>query len=123
MNKSIKIFKIFNIDVELHYTWFFIFFLLTWGLSSSFFPEYYPDLTKTAYWAIGIISSIALFASVLIHELSHSLTAIKNKISVKKITLFFFGGIASITGEENLNPKKEFKISGICQKCQEETFS
>jgi len=111
MKKSIKLFKLFGIDIEIHYSWFFVFLLLAWGLSSYFFPESYPSLTKMQYWTLGIVSSLFLFASVLIHELSHSLVAKKFNIGVSKITLFFFGGIANITGEEKLTPKKEFSMA------------
>ncbi|MBD3354968.1 CBS domain-containing protein [Candidatus Woesearchaeota archaeon] len=111
MKKSYKIFKLLGIDVELHYSWFLVFLLLAWGLSADFFPHYYPDLTKGVYWAMGLISSLLLFGSVLAHEFSHSLVARKNKINVDKITLFFFGGIAHVGGDEDLTPKKEFKMA------------
>ncbi|MBR9691339.1 CBS domain-containing protein [Candidatus Woesearchaeota archaeon] len=111
MKKSYKIFKLLGIDVELHYSWFLVFLLLAWGLSADFFPHYYPDLTSASYWTMGIISSLLLFVSVLMHEYSHSLVARKNKIMVNKITLFFFGGIAHLGGEDKLTPKKEFKIA------------
>lgn len=108
--RSIRLGKILGIDIELHYTWFLIFALLAWGLSTGFFPHYYPDLTKTEYWIIGGISSVMLFASVLLHELTHSFIALRNHISVKKITLFFFGGVAQIS-DENITPLREFKMA------------
>jgi len=111
MKKSYKIFKLLGIDVALHYSWFLVFLLLAWGLSADFFPHYYPELTTGVYWTMGLLSSLLLFASVLAHEFSHALVARKNKIGVDKITLFFFGGIAHISGEENLTPKKEFKMA------------
>ncbi|MBW2996035.1 site-2 protease family protein [Candidatus Woesearchaeota archaeon] len=111
MKKSIKLFKLLGIDVELHYSWFLVFLLLAWGLSADFFPYYFPDLTAAEYWGMGIASSVLLFASVLAHEYSHSLVARRNNIMVNKITLFFFGGIAHLAGEERLTAKKEFKMA------------
>ncbi|MEE9525825.1 MAG: site-2 protease family protein [Candidatus Woesearchaeota archaeon] len=111
MKKSYKIFKLLGIDVELHYSWFLVFLLLAWGLSADFFPFYYPDLTSTMYWSMGIVAAVFLFGSVLAHEFSHSLVARHNKINVNKITLFFFGGIAHIGGEEKLTAKKEFSMA------------
>ncbi|MBW2982238.1 site-2 protease family protein [Candidatus Woesearchaeota archaeon] len=108
--KSVRLGKILGIDIELHYTWFLIFALLAWALSAGFFPHYYPDLTKTEYWIIGSAASILLFVSVLLHELTHSFVALRNRISVKKITLFFFGGVAQIS-DENITPSKEFKMA------------
>jgi len=110
MANSVRLGKFFKINVELHYSWFFIFILLAFALSKDFFPRHFPDLTTTEYWIIGGISSVLLFASVLFHELSHSLVAKRHKMGVERITLFFFGGVAQLH-ENNLNPKTEFKMA------------
>jgi len=107
MRGSIKIFTIFGIDIKLHYSWWFVFALLSYALSTSFFPHYYEGLSTTAYWGIGIVASILLFFSVLLHELTHSLVAKLRKIEVESITLFFFGGVASLPSEE-MKPWTEF---------------
>ena len=104
---SIRLGRLFGIPIELHYTWFFIFLLLAWGLATGFFPSMYPDLTASARWILGAVSAVLLFVSVLLHELMHSVVAKSFKMNVSKITLFFFGGVASIPGE-NITPKKEF---------------
>jgi Zn-dependent protease len=67
-------------------------------------------MTQTAVWILGAVSAFLLFASVFLHELMHSLVAKANRMRVDKITLFFFGGVAQIPGE-NLTPKKEFKMA------------
>ena len=59
------------------------------------------------YWAIGIASAIILFASVLVHELSHSYIAKKNGLPIARITLFFFGGVSEMT-EEPQDPSLRF---------------
>lgn len=104
---ALTIGKIFNIPIELHYTWFFIFLLLAWGLASGFFPAMYPDMGAAARWMLGAAAAVLLFVSVLLHELAHSVVAKSFKMPVRKITLFFFGGVASIPGE-GITPKKEF---------------
>ncbi len=110
MDRSVKLGKIFGIEIDLHFTWFFIFALLVWGLSIGFFPEYYPGLSNIEYWILGGISAFFLFVSVLLHELSHSLVAKHGKLEVNKITLFFFGGMAETAGEAS-SPGKEFKMA------------
>ncbi len=105
---AIKIGKIYGIEIELHYTWFFIFGLLAWGLATGFFPSYFESAAIN--WSLGIVAALLLFASVLAHELSHSITAKANKMPVRKITLFFFGGVAQIENTE-LTPGKEFKMA------------
>ena len=105
---SYKIGKLFGIELRLHASWFLVIFLLAWSLASAYFPKY--GFGPTTNWILGIAASVLLFLSVLIHEMSHSIVAKKNGIDVYSITLFFFGGIASIS-EENITPKKEFRVS------------
>ena len=108
--KHIRIGSLAGIKLDLHYTWVFIFFLLAYALAAGFFPENYPGLSKAEYWFVGGVSALFLFVSVLLHELSHSLVAKRHNIKVERITLFFFGGVASIH-EENLTPKKELQTA------------
>jgi Zn-dependent protease/CBS domain-containing protein len=99
MQGSFSIGKIAGIDIRIHYTWLFAFLLITWSLASGFFPGSNPGLSPVTYWVIGAISSILLFASVLVHELSHSLVARARGLTVDSITLLIFGGVSSITSE------------------------
>ncbi len=119
--KATRLFKIFGIDVKIHYSWWFIFILLAWSLSSTFFPALCSgeisdvmincgDVSKQTYWIMGISAALLLFISVLLHELSHSLVAMAKKIKVESITLFFFGGVAGIT-EEDMKPSSEFQMA------------
>ncbi|MEK6809191.1 MAG: site-2 protease family protein [Nanoarchaeota archaeon] len=110
MRGATRLFRIFGIDVQLHFSWWFVFALLAWSLSSSFFPNYFPGMETKTYWVMGIISALLLFASVLLHELSHSLVAKAKKIKVESITLFFFGGVASID-DENIKPGTELLMA------------
>jgi Zn-dependent protease/CBS domain-containing protein len=106
MNRSFRLGTIWGITINLHYSWFFIFGLITFLLYFSFPQEYHPLLRVL----VGMIASAFLFASVVAHELSHSFVAIQNGIPVKSITLFFLGGVAHIT-QEAKNPATEFKMA------------
>lgn len=110
MNGSVRIGKVYGISILLHYSWFLIFALLAWSLASGSFPEEIPGKSSAVYWTMGIMAALLLFVSVLLHELSHSLVAIKNKISVHKITLFFFGGIAEVK-DDKFTPKIELLVA------------
>ncbi|MBN2548333.1 MAG: site-2 protease family protein [Anaerolineales bacterium] len=110
MNASIRIGKIAGIPVGLHFSWFLIFALLTWSLSSAYFPQEYPQLSGWLYVLLAAVTSIFFFASVLAHELGHSIIALRNQIPVKGITLFIFGGVAQI-GQEPRSPGAEFRIA------------
>ena len=111
MRGSTKVFSIYGIPVKLHYSWWFVFLLLSWSLSTSFFPEFFPEgYSTTMYWFLGITATILLFVSVLLHELSHSFVAIAEKVNVDSITLFFFGGVSGIEKEE-MAPAAEFLMA------------
>lgn len=96
---GIPIGRILGISIDLDYSWFLIVGLLAWMLASSYFPAEYPDWTAGTYWAVGIVTSLMLFVSVLIHELAHSLVARHFGIPVPRITLFLFGGVSQIATE------------------------
>jgi Zn-dependent protease len=110
MEGNIKIGTIWGIPIGLHLSWFVIFLLLVWSLSSSYFPQEYPNLSLGIYVFLGVITSLLFFASVLAHELGHSWVALRNQIPVKKITLFIFGGVAQI-GQEPRSAGVEFWVA------------
>jgi len=99
MGGTINLGKIFGIQFRLHYSWFFIFVLITVSLSWQYFPFTQPGWSSWTYWAVGITASLLFFTSVLAHELAHSLVGRANGIPVRSITLFIFGGVAHMTRE------------------------
>lgn len=113
---SIKLFKIFDIQIEVHPSWFIIFLLIAWTLATAYFPYAYKGLNTSTYWIMGIISAIFIFASVVLHELSHSLVAKKNGLPIRKITLFIFGGVAHMSRDApDANTEFKMAIAGpIC---------
>jgi Zn-dependent protease len=111
MNRSaISLGRILGIPIGLDYSWFLIFGLLTWSLATSYFPKEFKNWPVTEYWIVGAVTAILLFVSVLIHELGHSVVALRYKIPVRSITLFLFGGVAQI-GAEPPSAISEFWIA------------
>ncbi len=110
MEASVRLGRILGIPVGLHISWFLIFGLVTWSLAIGYFPTEYPSLPGVAYWTLGAVTSLLFFGSVLVHELSHSVVALRNQIPVRGITLFIFGGVAQI-GREPPNAGAEFRIA------------
>lgn len=108
--KSIRLATISGISIELDLSWFIIFLLVAWSLSRGYFPYYYPEIAKMNYLFMGVIAALLLFLSVLLHELSHSAVALRNKLPISKITLFIFGGVASMD-EEPKTPGVEFRVA------------
>ena len=110
MKASMKIGSIWGIPIGLHVSWFLIFGLLVWSLAAGYFPGEYPQLSPLSHVIIAVITTILFFGSVLAHELGHSLIALRNKIPVKGITLFIFGGVAQIAHEPR-SPGAEFRVA------------
>jgi Zn-dependent protease len=104
-----RIGSILGIPIYLHASWLLIFALITYSLSRQF-TSLYPAWSATQGWTVGLLTSILFFASVLFHELSHSVVAMHYKIRVVSITLFIFGGVARI-GREPSKAIQEFNIA------------
>jgi Zn-dependent protease/CBS domain-containing protein len=123
MRGAFKLGKIAGIEIAVHYTWIFALVLFTWLFAQSTFPVIYPGWAVKTYWVAGTIVSLMLFISVLIHELCHSLVAIKRGMKVTSIVFFIFGGVSNIEKEPEsarveflmaaAGPLSSFIISGI----------
>ena len=109
---GVPIGRIFGISIDLDYSWFLIVGLVTWMLAESYFPAEFAGWTAGEYWLIGFITALLLFASVLVHELAHSVVAQTFGISVPRITLFLFGGASQIATEAP-TPGTEFWIAVV----------
>jgi Zn-dependent protease len=107
---SLSLGRILGIPIRLHLSWFLLAALVTWSLAAGYFPQANPGWTASTYWIVGAAASILFFASVLLHELGHSVLAIREQVPVKSITLFIFGGVAQI-GREPPTAGAEFRIA------------
>jgi Zn-dependent protease/CBS domain-containing protein len=109
MRGNINLGRVFGIPLRLHYTWFIIFALVTVSLVLNPLVEPpYPPIAQRII--LGILTSLLFFASIVTHELAHSILAIRNNIPVKEITLFVFGGVSQITREAT-SPRAELLIA------------
>lgn len=109
---GIRLGQIFGIEIDIDPSWFFIFLLVTFNLALAVFPALHPEWNAALNWLVGIVASILFFASVLTHEIAHSLVARGQGISVRRITLFLFGGVSDIQ-EEPRSPKTEFLMAAV----------
>ena len=101
--------RILGIPIYLHASWVIIFVLITVTLEGQF-AQQHPQWTSAQHWSVGVVTSLLFFASVLFHELSHSVVALAYKIRVASITLFVFGGVARITRDPS-KAIQEFNIA------------
>lgn len=107
---SWEIGRALGIPIRVHASWFLVFLLVSWTLSTGYLPEGLPGLSPGRYWAMGAAAALLLFLSVLLHELGHSYVARYYRIPIDRITLFIFGGVAHMR-KEAPTPRAEFLIA------------
>lgn len=110
MPGSYHIGTIAGIRIDINFSWLIILVLLTISLALGWFPTVVSGLGSGAYYILGFIAAILLFASVLVHELAHSLVARARGLPVSSITLFIFGGVSNLEREPQ-SPGVEFQMA------------
>lgn len=108
MNGNIRIGNLFGIPFFVNPSWFLVLGLVTWSYGSGL--TQFPQLTGATPWLLGLVAALLLFSSVLAHELGHSFVAISQGIPVKSITLFIFGGLATLE-KESETPLQAFSVA------------
>ncbi len=108
--KTFRLFSVLGIQIQADLSWLIVLVLITWSLAAGMFPAQYEGLSPTVCWLMGFVTAIGLFASIILHELAHSIVAIKCGIPVRRITLFIFGGVAEME-EEPATPRSEFAVA------------
>jgi len=104
-----RIGQVFGIPIYIHPTWIIIFVLITITIAGQF-AQQHPQWNAEQQWILAFVTSLLFFASVLFHELSHSLVAKFYRIRVASITLFVFGGVSRIA-KDAPTPAQEFNIA------------
>ena len=112
MRATFTLGRIAGIRVGIHQTWLLAFALISWTLAVGYFPESLPRQGLVIYIVLGVVGSLVLFGSVLVHELSHSLVARRRGLSVDSITLFIFGGVSNLKTEAT-TPGDEFLVAVV----------
>ncbi|HET7147736.1 MAG TPA: site-2 protease family protein [Candidatus Nitrosopolaris sp.] len=120
---SLQVGKIKGIPIRVHFTLLISFLLITWTTAIVFTQHHYHGFTIVAYWIVGAIIAAILFLSVLLHELAHSIVALKYGLRIRQIVLFIFGGVSDISDEPKdyrkeakmalVGPAMSFTLAGI----------
>ncbi len=108
MNGSIRVGNLFGIPFYVNPSWFLVLALVTFDFGGDL--TNFSGLSGVLPWFLGFVTALLLFASVLAHELGHSFVAIQQGIEVKSITLFLFGGLASLE-KESKSPLEAFLVA------------
>ena len=108
MQTGWRVGSLFNIPLFIDNSWFFVVLLITFVQGSD--PRWASLAGPVGAYGAGFLLALLLFASVLAHELGHSLVARSQGIKVNSIKLFLFGGIASIESESK-TPGEAFQVA------------
>lgn len=109
MQAGWRIGSLFGIPLYIDLSWLYVLAIFTF-MNGSRLQERYPEWAQGIVWGTGFVMTILLFGSVLLHELGHSLVARSQGIKVNSITLFLFGGVASID-RESKTPGQAFQVA------------
>lgn len=112
MRADIQLGSLAGISIKINLSWLIIFALLAVSLAMGWFPVAAPGFAVWIYWVTGAVITLLFFASVLAHELAHSVVARWRGIPVKSITLFIFGGVSDIEREPQ-SAGAEFQIAVV----------
>src|SRR5256886_11446210 len=101
MNENISLGRIFGIHVGFNWSLLVVAALIAWSLATGILPPAVPGETSSAYWTAGVVSAFVFLASLLAHELAHSVVAVRRGVKVEGLTLWLFGGVSRFSSETN----------------------
>src|SRR5712664_1727439 len=101
MNENISLGRIFGIHVGFNWSLLVVAALIAWSLATGILPSAAPGQTSSAYWTAGVVSAFVYLASLLAHELAHSVVAMRRGVKVEGITLWLFGGVSRFSSESS----------------------
>lgn len=99
MNSNLRLGRLFGLRIGASWTLALIFALVAWSLAVDLLPVAIPNQPTWAYWVAAIGSTVAFYACLLAHEMSHALVSRSKGVEVEGITLWLFGGVTQLKGE------------------------
>jgi Zn-dependent protease/predicted transcriptional regulator len=108
--RGITLFRLFGFEVKVDWSWIILAALITWTLAQGVYPSAIPGLAAATYWLMGAVTAVGLFMSIVAHEFTHSLVARRFGLPIRQITLFIFGGVASMEKEPD-SPRAELSMA------------
>ncbi|WP_431045250.1 site-2 protease family protein [Streptomyces sp. P1-3] len=100
----------FGVPVYVAPSWFLVAALITWVFGDQL-DRVLPELGAARY-LVSLFFAVAFYASVLVHELAHTVAALRYKLPVRRIQLQFFGGVSEIE-KESETPGREFVLAFV----------
>jgi Zn-dependent protease len=107
---SITLFHVRGIKIAVDWSWFLVLFLVIFWLSRFYGDVLGESGSASGPFALAVVSAIAFFGSIVLHELGHAFVAMRNGIGISSIQLWIFGGVARMDRESD-SPATEFKVA------------
>lgn len=95
---TIRIGRLAGIPIGVQPLWLAIVALITWSLGAVYYPDAVPGIAPVPAYALGLLSALLLFASILLHELGHAVVARRHGVTIEEIDLWLLGGVARMKG-------------------------
>jgi Zn-dependent protease len=96
--RSIRIGRLAGIPIGVQPLWLAIVALITISLGAAYYPDQVPGIAPAAAYGFGLLSALLLFASILLHELGHSVVARRHGVEIEEVDLWLLGGVARMKG-------------------------
>jgi len=112
MRDSLRLGRVLGFPVAVNWSVFLVVLLLAWSLAEGVLPVRAPGHGAAAYWLAGVVGALLLICSLLAHELAHAIVARRAGIEVDGLTLWMFGGVATLRGEAP-TPRADFRIAAV----------
>lgn len=107
---GVTLFRIFGFEIRVDLSFVLIAVLIGGSLASGYFPAVHEGLPASTYWLLGFFAVVGIFASIVLHELGHSLVARRFGMEMRGITLHMFGGAAELE-DEPTSPTAELWVA------------
>lgn len=96
--RSIRIGRLAGIPIGVQPLWVVIVALITFSLGAVYYPDRVSGISPVLAYALGLLSALLLFASILLHELGHAVVARRHGVEIEEIDLWLLGGVARMKG-------------------------
>jgi Zn-dependent protease/CBS domain-containing protein len=116
VTRPLRIGRILRVPVEVDLSWLVVFALVAAFIATGVVAEAAPGAPQPVTWALGMLTSLAFFGSLLAHELAHSLVARQQGTAIAGIRLFVFGGVARMAREPR-SPRAELAMAAAGPAC------
>jgi len=107
---AVTLFHLRGTRIGVDYSWFFVLFLIIWWMSETYREILGVPQGDAGPYVLAVISALAFFTSILLHELGHAFAALRRGIQISDITLWMFGGVARMSRDAD-SAGTEFKIA------------